>query len=280
MRNSALARDTGLWRDMAALRRYFWLPLAAVAVAVVAALGLGSLVSDSGEARFRVNVVVDALPPLFGPAVLPGPFDYAAVATSDAVVADVATRTGATAEALRPRLKAEPRVNSPEISFSVTGDKAIDVARAWEAAFRDAAGQATPGIEERLVEPYRVQQAQARAQLEAAEAAAAGSPADAVRQQDRVAAGENYKTATMLVQSYETVTATMKAEAFTVKAPREYGGGLGSTPARVGAGAAIGLLAGIIGAVLLDMILRRREASVYGVEDTPVTTQRETSSVR
>src|SRR3990172_5697182 len=104
VRNSALARDTGLRRDMAALRRYFWLPLAAVAVAVVAALGLGSLVSDSGEARFRVNVVVDALPPLFGPAVLPGPFDYAAVATSDAVVADVATRTGTTAEALRPRL--------------------------------------------------------------------------------------------------------------------------------------------------------------------------------
>ena len=101
MRNSALARDTGLWRDMAALRRYFWLPLAAVAVAVVAVLGLGAVLGDSGEARFRVNVVVDALPPLFGPAVLPGPFDYAAVATSDAVVADVATRTGTTAEAVR-----------------------------------------------------------------------------------------------------------------------------------------------------------------------------------
>ena len=59
--------------------------------------------SDSDEARFRANVVVDALPPLFGPAVLPGPFDYAKLATSDAVVQHVARETGVTPDAAASR---------------------------------------------------------------------------------------------------------------------------------------------------------------------------------
>jgi len=280
LHRTSISRDAALWRDLAAIRRYFWLPLVAVAVAVGAALALGAVVSDTNEARFRVNVVVDALPPLFGPPVLPGPFDYAAVATSDALVADVAAKTGTTPEDLRPRLAAEPRVNSPEINLTVTGKDALAVARAWEASFREATPRETPGLEQGLVEPYRAQLEQARAQLQTAAAAAAADPGDAVLEQGLAAAEENYKTASMLVQSYDTVTATMKAQAFTVKAPHEYRGGLGSMPARVSAAAAIGLLAGVVGALVLDMILRRRAESVYGVEDTPVTTQRETSSVR
>ncbi|MBI5289564.1 MAG: hypothetical protein HY873_11395, partial [Chloroflexi bacterium] len=228
-----------VWSDLAAIRRYFWLPLAAVIIAVGAALALGAFVGDTDEARFRVNVVVDALPPLFGPPVLPGPFDYAAVGTSDAVVADVAAKTGTTSEALRPRLKAEPRVNSPEINLTVTGKGALSVARAWEASLREATIRETPAIEQRLVEPYRAQQEQARAQLQASAASASANPDDAVLEQGLAAAEENYKTASMLVQSYDTVTATMKAQAFTVKAPHEYGGGPGSMPARLGAAAAI-----------------------------------------
>ncbi|TAK57784.1 MAG: hypothetical protein EPO22_11725, partial [Dehalococcoidia bacterium] len=63
-------RDPGLWRDLAALRRYAWLPAATIVIALVAALVIGQLRPASDEARFRENVIVDALPPLFGPAVL------------------------------------------------------------------------------------------------------------------------------------------------------------------------------------------------------------------
>ncbi len=280
MRGSTVSRDAGLWRDLGILRRYIWLPLVSIVVAMGVALALGAAVEDGDAARFRVNVVVDALPPLFGPAVLPGPFDYAALATSDDVVAEVAARTGIDAVALRPRMRAEPRVNSAEISLTVTGAGALEVARAWEAAFAEAAVAATPGIERRLVEPYGAQAEQARGRLETAAAAANANPGDAVLQQELAAAEENYKTASMLVQSYDTVAATMTAAAFTLKAPHEYGGGPGSMPARLGAAAAIGLLAGVVGALALNRLLRRSASSVYGVGDTPVATQRETSSVR
>lgn len=280
MRSNVVSRDAGLWRDLRALRRFFWLPVATVAIALGAALGFGAVTDGSTEARFRVNVVVDALPPLFGPAVLPGPFDYAGLATSEDVVTDVARRMGTPADALRPRLRAEPRPNSPEINLTVTGSDALAVARAWEAALQTAAAAQTPAIESKLVAPYREQQERARDQLERAAAAAAPNPADAVLAQELAAAEENYKTASMLVQSYDTVAATMKAQAFTVKAPHEYRGGLGSWPARLGAGVAIGLLVGVVGAIALDRLLRRSDESVYGVEDASVAIHRETSSVR
>jgi hypothetical protein len=267
------SRDARLWRDLGGLRRFFWIPLLSIAIAAGVALAVGSVAGDSDEARFRVNVVVDALPPLFGPPVLPGPFDYAALATNDEVLAEVAARTGTNAEALRGRLRAEPRANSPEINLIVRGNGALAIARAWEAALGEAAAAAAPDIERRLVEPYRTQAEQARRQLEAAAAAAAASPDDTVLAQELAAAAENYKTASMLVQSYDTVAATMRARAFTVKAPYAYGGGLASAQARLGAGVVIGLLAGVLAAIAADWATRRTRAE-DAIEDAPESLRR------
>lgn len=278
--DSERARDAGLWRDLRALRRYFWLPIAAVAVAVGLALALGAMSDDSGGARFRSSVIVNALPPLFGPAVLPGPFDYAALATSDGVVEEVAAQTGIGTEDLKRRLKAEPRVNTPEIAFTVTGPDALRVTRAWQAAFGAAVVEQTPAIERALVEPYQKQLLEARTRLEAAAAAVAAGPEDAVAGQDLAAAEENYQTAAMLMQSYDVVAETMAAQAFTVKAPHVYGGGPGSTPARIGAAVVLGLLIGSLGALALDIIARRRGHNVYGVGEAPAPIKHEPSSVR
>ncbi len=249
--------ETGVGRDLSAIRPFLWLPLVTTALAVAAALLLGVFASDSGEARFRANVVVDALPPLFGPPVLPGPFDYAALATSDAVVNQVASDTNIPAGDLAPRLRAEPRINTPEIDFFVTGDGALAVATAWERAFAEAVGPATPVLQEQLVQPYREQLEQARIQLaQATLAASAGGPA---ADQALAAAEQNYETASRLVQSYDVVAATMSATSFTVKAPHTYASGLGSTAARVGAAIAIGLVSGIIGACALAFVRGRRD---------------------
>src|SRR5437870_13704916 len=77
VRNAVRATSSpGLAADLSAIRRYIWLPVLAVVVAVGAALVAGALTPSSSEARFRMNVLVDALPPLFGPPALPSPFDY------------------------------------------------------------------------------------------------------------------------------------------------------------------------------------------------------------
>ena len=238
-----------VWADLNALRRFFWLPILTVVLGVLVALALGAFSNQTTEARFRANVIVDALPPLFGPPVLPGPFDYAALAMGDAVIDDVSSTTGVPAETLQARLKAEPRVNSPEITFTVTGANAMTLARAWEASFASAVVAETAGIQQRLIESYRAQLAQAATQLEAADAAARTNTSDPLRAQELVAAEENYETAARLVQSYDIVTATMKAKSFTASSPHLYGGGLGSGPSRVAAGALIGLIAGVLGAI-------------------------------
>lgn len=249
--------ETGVGRDLSAIRPFLWLPIVTTAIAVAVALLLGLFASDGGEARFRANVVVDALPPLFGPPILPGPFDYATLATSDAVLNQVASETNTPAEDLAPRLRAEARVNTPEIDFFVTGDNSLAVAQSWERAFAAAVGPATPAIQEQLVQPYRDQLEQARLQLARATLTAdqGGSAAD----QELAAAQENYETAARLVQSYEVVAATMSATSFPVKAPHTYTSGLGSTPARVGAAIAIGLVSGIIGACALAYVRSRRD---------------------
>ena len=269
------AHGAGLAPDLAALRRYFWLPLASLAVAVAAALIIGVVSSGSGEARFRVNVVVDALPPLFGPAVVPGPFDYARLATGDAVVQDVAQRSGVAVGQLKPRLTAEARFNKPEIDFKVTGANALAVARAWQSAFADAAAQQTPAIERVLVQPYSRQLDQASAQLQQAAVAAKASPDDPVAQQQLKAAEENYETASRLAQSYEVVATTMKAQAFTVVPPHTQSAGVGSTAGRLGAAVAIGLLAGVIGALLLDYAIRRRAPATGSLDSAPSALRRE-----
>ncbi|MFI5177463.1 MAG: hypothetical protein ACHQO8_02810 [Vicinamibacterales bacterium] len=265
----------GLAPDLAALRRYFWLPIASLAIAVAAALVIGAASSPSDEARFRANVVVDALPPLFGPAVLPGPFDYAGLATGDAVVQEVARQSGVAAEQLRPRLTAAARFNTPEIDFKVTGTNALAVARTWQRVFTDAAAQQTPAIERELVQPYARQLDQASAQLQQRAPAAKASPDDPVAQQQLKAAEENYETASKLAQSYDVVATTMKAQAFTLVAPHTQSSGVGSTAGRLGAAVAIGLLAGVIGALLLDYAMRRRACAAGSVDAAPSALQRE-----
>lgn len=269
------AHGAGLAPDLAALRRYFWLPLASLAVAVAAALVIGAASSGSGEARFRANVVVDALPPLFGPAVVPGPFDYARLATGDAVVEDVARQSGLAAEQIKPRLTAEARFNKPEIDFKVTGANALAVARTWQRVFSDAAEQQTPAIERALVQPYARQLEQASRQLDRSAEAARVSPNDRAAQQQLKAAEENYETASKLAQSYEVVAATMKAQAFTVVAPHTQSAGVGSTAGRLGAAVAIGLLAGVIGALLLDYAKRRRAPAMGSHDSAPPALRRE-----
>jgi hypothetical protein len=265
----------GLAPDLTALRRYFWLPIVALAIAVAAALLIGAVGSGSNEARFRANVVVDALPPVFGPAVLPGPFEYARLATSDAVVQGVAQTSGLSPEQVRPRLTAEARLNRPEIDFRVTGAQALAIARAWQRAFNDATAQQTPDIERQLAQPYALQLEQARVKLQQHVSTSTASPADAVAQQDLKAAEENYETASKLAQSYEVVAATMKAQAFTVVAPHMQSAGVGSPAGRLGAAVAIGLLAGVAGALLLDYAARRRTRSAGSLDRAPAALRHE-----
>jgi hypothetical protein len=234
------------------------LPVGSIAIGVAVALAIGAFASTSDEARFRANVVVDALPPLFGPAVLPGPFDYARVATSDAVVQDVASASGVPADQLRPRLSAVARFNSPEIDFKVEGANALAVARAWQQAFGAAAADQTGAIERELVQPYAAQLEEARRQLDERAAGAAAAPGDPVAQHQLTAAEENYVTASRLAQSYEVVATTMKAQAFTVVGPHVESAGVGSPAGRIGAAVAMGLLVGVIGALALDFVSRSR----------------------
>jgi len=260
VRRDAPPPAAGLTRDLDALRRYLWLPIASLAIAIVAALLIGAVRPGGEEARFRMNVMVEATPPLFGPAVLPSPLDYVRLATDDPVIDDVAESTGVSAESLRPRLRAELRPQSPEIEFRVTGAHALTVAREWHDAFDAAVAERSPDLQRELTQPYARQLDEARAQLYRAAAASGTRPDDPVAQQQLAAALANYETAEKLSQSYEVVARTMTATAFSVVAPHERGAGTGSTAGRLAAAVAIGLIAGVAGALMLDYVVRLRRA--------------------
>lgn len=245
-------------QDLRALRRWWWVPVAAIVIAVVVALALVAVSSSSAEARFRENVVIDALPPLFGPPIAPGPFDYARVATSDAVIADVAQRAGTTPELMKPRLTAEARINTPEIDFKVTGANALAVGRAWRDSFERAAVEQTPSLEATLAQPYERQLAAAAAALQQRSDVALAAPNGAIEQQQLKAAQENYETASRLSQSYTITAGTMKAQPFAVVGPHVVSAGVRSTRGRLAAALAIGLVAGVIAALLLEWTSRRR----------------------
>lgn len=261
----------GLLADIGALKRWFWLPILTVVIAILAALAIGAITSSSTDARFRSTVLVDALPPLFGPPLLPGPIEYAALATSDPVVTEVSRDSGVPPDALRDRLHAEPRITQPQIDFRVTGADALNIARVWRDAINDAVIRETPSIELRLAQPYQQQLAQARASLTAASAAAAAAPSDPVAAQEAKAAGENYETASRLWQSYNVVAGTMKAQLVAATGPHIESGGIGSTRGRLGAAVAIGLLAGVAGALALEALARRSrpETPAFGADATP-----------
>jgi hypothetical protein len=249
--------ETAIGRDLNAIRPFFWLPVATTAFAVTCALILSLFLPSDGEARFRSTIVVDALPPLFGPPVVPGPFEFTGLATSDAVVRELARQTGTTPEDLGSRLHAKPRANTPQIDVSVKGDDALPIAEAWERIFIAAVPEAAPDIQSELLEPYRTQLEQARLQL--TQATLAFESGDAASVQRLGAAEENYATASRLVQSYEIVGGSMRVAAITVEAPHMHSGGLGSTRARVGAALATGVVSGVAGAMALAYIRGRAD---------------------
>jgi hypothetical protein len=261
--------DGGLFSDLGALKRWFWLPVLTVTIAILAALAIGALSSSSTEARFRSTVLVDALPPLFGPPLLPGPVEYAALATDDTVVAEVSRDTGVAPDALRARMTAAPRFNQPQIDFSVTGPNALAIARAWRDAVNDAVIRETPAIELRLAQPYRQQLDEARATLTSASEAVAAAPGDPVAQQEVKAAQENYETASRLWQSYNVVSATMTAQLLSSTGPHLASEGIGSTAGRIGAALAFGLLAGVLGALALEALSRRARGAEPAFDDAP-----------
>src|SRR6185295_14915152 len=96
--------------------------------------------------------------------------------------------------------------------------------------------------------------------LQQVAADAQANPNDALTQQQFKAAQENYETASKLSQSYEVIARTMKATPVAVVAPHERSAGVGSTAGRLGAAIAIGLLAGVMGALALDFLAQRRLA--------------------
>jgi capsular polysaccharide biosynthesis protein len=265
--------ESGLRRDLGVLRRLWWIPVLTVFVGIAAGLAAGWIANGDEQARFRANVVVNALPPLFGPPVLPGPFDYAAIATSDEVIERVAAEHGMPADDLRPRLAAEVRPNTSEIDFTVTGESSLAIATTWNRVFGEEASAQTPAIQARLTAPYILQQQEAAARLDAASAQAAANPDDPVARSALAAAEENFETASRLVQSYDIVRQTMTAQSFTVRAPHEFGAALGPPAARVAAGAVAGLVIGVLLVLTLDLLERRR-ASSEEVESSPPSLRR------
>ena len=267
MRNAVRATGSpGLAADLSAIRRYVWLPVVAVIVAVGAALVAGVLTPSSSEARFRMNVVIDALPPLFGPPALPSPFDYARLATSDDVARDVANQSGVAFDQLKPRLNVQASVQRADIDFRVTGTGSRGIAHAWQEAFQSAAAAQTPALERAMTQQYTRQLDEARAQLERTTVAAKAAADDPALQQQVVAAQENYETAAKLVQSYDVVANTMTGRAVTSVSPYTPSRGTGSTAGRLGAAVAVGLLAGIIGTLLLNYVSTMRTAGREALE--------------
>ena len=165
MRSGDGRQDAGLGRDLRALRRLLWIPVVTVAVGIGAALLLGAFADGTQEARFRSNVVVNALPPLFGPPVLPGLSTTPLWRRVTPRVEQVAAQHSLSPEELRPRLTAEPRVNTPEIDFTVTGEDALAIAETWNQVFGEEAIAQTPRIQTELTLPYVTQRDEAGTRL-------------------------------------------------------------------------------------------------------------------
>lgn len=261
-----MAESEGLGRDLLALRRHLWFPVTALILALAVAAGVGLAFSPSDEAAFRVRVGLSALPPLFGPPTLPSSEDFARLATSPDVLERASGILAAEGIEVSPgelagRVSASVGGGEGVIGFTVkdgNGERALATARAWESAFAAMAQEQAPELERGAVADYQTEFDVAASLLEEKQQAAAGQGPDSLAQQELEAARENYQVASRLQQSYEVVARTLRVDLISERAPYLKGGMALDWAGRMGAALAFGVVVGVLGALGLEVLARRR----------------------
>jgi len=261
-----MVESEGLGRDLLALRRHLWFPVAALVLALAVAAGVGLAFSPSDEAAFRVRVRLSALSPLFGPSILPSTEDLARLAVSPEVLERASGALAAegiqvSAEEMAGRVSASVGGGEGAIGLTVkdgNGERALATARAWESAFAAVAQEQAPELERRAAVDYQAQIDVAASLLEEKRQAAAGQGPDSPAQQELEAARENYQVASRLQQSYEVVARMLRLDLMTERAPYLKGGAALDWAGRMGAAVAFGVVVGVLGALGLEVLARRR----------------------
>ena len=261
-----MVESEGLGRDLLALRRHLWFPVTALILALAVAAGVGLAFSPSEEAAFRIRVGLSALPPIFGPPILPSTEDVARLGTSPDVLeraSGTLAREGiqVSPEELAGRVSASVGGGEGVISFTVkdgNGERALATARAWESAFAAVAQEQAPELERRAAAGYQTQLDLAASLLEEKRQAAAAEGPDSPAQQELGAAQENYQVASRLQQSYELVARMLRVDVVTERTPYLKGGAALDWAGRMGAAAAFGVVVGVLGALGLEVLARRR----------------------
>jgi hypothetical protein len=263
---AAMAKSEGLGRDLLALRRHLWFPVAALVLALAVAAGVGLAFSPSNEAAFRMRVTLSAPPPLFGPPILPSTEDLARLAISPEVLEQASVTLGdediqVSPEELASRVSASVEGGEAVIGFTVKDgnrERALATARAWESAFAGVAQEQAPELERRAAADYQAQLVVAASLLEEKRQAAAGQGPDSPAQQELGAAQENYQVASRLQQSYEIVARMLRVDLISERAPYLKGGAALDWAGRMGAAVAFGVVVGVLGALGLEVLARRR----------------------
>jgi hypothetical protein len=261
-----MAESGGLGRDLLALRRHLWFPVAALVLALAVAAGVGLASSPNDEAAFRVRVGLSALPPLFGPPILPSTEDLARLATSPEVLEQASVTLAdegiqVSPEELADRVTASVGGGEGAIGFTVrdgSGERVLAMARAWESAFAAMAQEQAPELERRAAADYQTQLNLAASLLEEKRQAAAGQGPDSPAQRELEAAQENYQVASRLQQSYEVVARMLRVDLMSERAPYLRGGAALDWAGRMGAAVAFGVVVGVLGALGLEALARRR----------------------
>ncbi|MGB6836506.1 MAG: hypothetical protein WBF66_02250 [Dehalococcoidia bacterium] len=261
-----MAESEGLGRDLLALRRHLWFPVATLVLALAVAAGVGLAFSPSDEAAFRVRVRLSAQSPLFGPPILPSTEDLARLAVSPEVLERASGALAAegiqvSAEEMAGRVSASVGGGEGAIGLTVkdgNGERALATARAWESAFAAVAQEQAPELERRAAADYQAQLDVAASLLEEKRQAAAGQGPDSAAQQELEAARENYQVASRLQQSYEVVARMLRLDLITERAPYLKGGAALDWAGRMGAAVAFGVVVGVLGALGLEVLARRR----------------------
>lgn len=262
-----MGESDGLGRDLLALRRHLWFPILVLAIALGAAAGIGLVATGDGEASFRARVTFSALPPLFGPPALPTAADLARFSTSPEVLertSEGLAEQGVQLPAgeLGPMMSTRVLPDEDTVEFVVkdAGGRSLAIARAWETALSAMAQERASDLERQAVADYGVQLQLAARLLEEKRQAAVGQPADSPAQAELAAAQENYEIASRLQQSYEVVAQMLRVDVTTERAPHVKGGGSLDWAGRLGAAAAFGIVVGVLGALGLEALARRRPA--------------------